>query len=109
VNDSYSDNLKARFQKTFGSLQANALAMRSRAIVGTDALPASPQGQLALSALEKLRTGADPGPTPAEFAALEYMIRAMRPSLAHVYGGILPVQFVRGMLVQTGCRSAAAG
>jgi S1-C subfamily serine protease len=91
VNDSYSDNLKARFQKTFGSLQANALAMRSRAIVGTDALPASPQGQLALSALEKLRTGADPGPTPAEFAALEYMIRAMRPSPL-VHRGVIDAQ-----------------
>lgn len=74
------DQFRKRFLATFGSLDQRALSARSRAIVGTDYLPATPQGQLAASALDKLRTGADPGPSPAEFAALEYMIRAMRPA-----------------------------
>ncbi len=71
---------RQRFQHSFGTLDSSALVSRSRAIIGTDQLPATPQGQLALSGLDKLRIGADPGPTPAEFAALEYMIRAMRPA-----------------------------
>jgi hypothetical protein len=71
---------RQRALQTFGSLSDSVLAARSRAIIGTDQLPQTPQGQLAISCLTKLREGADPGPTPTEFAALEYMIRAMRPA-----------------------------
>jgi hypothetical protein len=77
---------RQRALQTFGSLEDGVLAARSRAIIGTDQLPHTPQGQLAISCLNKLRDGADPGPTPMEFAALEYMIRAMRPAPL-VHGG----------------------
>jgi hypothetical protein len=72
--------LKQRFVQSYGSLDSAALASRARAIVGAENLPNTPQGQLARSALEKLKAADSDGPTPNEWAALEYMIRLMRPS-----------------------------
>jgi hypothetical protein len=72
--------LKRRFQQSFGSLDGAVLRQRSKAIVGTDNLPNTPQGQLAVTALHKLQLGDNDGPSPAELAALEYMIRLMRPA-----------------------------
>lgn len=72
--------LQERLTRTFGKLTPGAFATRTRAIVGTDQLPDNANGHLALTALQKLRTAGD-RPTAAEFAALEYMIRAMRPAM----------------------------
>lgn len=72
--------LVERFELTFGSLEERAIGARLRALVGPDVFPTSPAGELAGSCLKKLRDGDEPGPTPNEYAALEYMIRAMRPA-----------------------------
>lgn len=72
--------LKQRFLQSYGSLDSAVLASRAKAIVGTENLPDTPEGRLATSALEKLKNADSDGPTPNEWAALEYMIRLMRPS-----------------------------
>lgn len=73
-------DLRRRFKQSYGPLDSATLAARSRAIVGTENLPDTPEGALAIQALEKLKNGDPVGPTPNEWAALEYMIRLMRPS-----------------------------
>jgi hypothetical protein len=86
--------LRERFAATFGGFEQSLLKTRSRAIVGTLInLPDSKGGRLAAAALTKLQTGQRP--TPAEFSALEYMIRAVRPAPL-VTSGPLPAKVPLG-------------
>lgn len=74
------DLYRKRYLRSYGSLNIDAARPRFRAIVGTDNLPDTPQGKLAKSALEKFKTGDADGPTPPELAALEFLIRLVRPA-----------------------------
>jgi S1-C subfamily serine protease len=75
--------LRARAQRAFPHSTPDAALQRVRAIVGNEnAMPANEEGQMAVSALRKLQS-TDPNgedPTPAELAALEFMIRITRPA-----------------------------
>lgn len=72
--------LRRRVERTFGDKEPPAALERVRAIVGTTNLPATFEGNLARQAMEKLKdANADP-PTPRELAALEMMLRMMRPA-----------------------------
>ena len=74
------ERLRRRITRTFGDKEPAAALARVRAIVGTTNLPATFEGNLARQAMEKLKdAGADP-PTPRELAALEMMLRMMRPA-----------------------------
>jgi S1-C subfamily serine protease len=75
---SLNSTLRGRAQRAFGSLDANVAVARVRAIVGTTNLPAGAEGELAKTALLKLKEGDDL--TPSELAALERMIRLVRPA-----------------------------
>jgi len=71
---------RERYLRSYGSLDLDLARARFRAIVGTDNLPDTPEGKLAKSALEKFRSGDAEGPSPPELAALEYLIRLVRPA-----------------------------
>jgi S1-C subfamily serine protease len=71
---------RERYLRSYGSLSLEPARPVFRAIVGTDNLPDTAEGKLAKSALEKFRTGDMAGPTPPELAALEYLIRLVRPA-----------------------------
>jgi endonuclease G len=72
--------LRHRTERAFGSAEPNAALERVRAIVGTTNLPATFEGQLAKQALAKLKEPDAEAPTPRELAALEMMLRMMRPA-----------------------------
>src|SRR5215813_2434874 len=72
--------LRRRAERVFGHLEADAALKRVRAIVGTTNLPAGFEGELAKSALAKLKDSEGDEPTPRELAALEMMLRMMRPA-----------------------------
>jgi endonuclease G len=78
--DASVDHYRERYLRSYGSLSLDAAGPRFRAIVGTDNLPDTPEGKLAKSALEKFKNGDPDGPTPPELAALEYLIRLVRPA-----------------------------
>jgi S1-C subfamily serine protease len=78
--DDNLDHYRERYLRSYGSLDLDAARARFRAIVGTDNLPDTPEGKLAKSALTKFKTGDAQGPTPPELAALEYLIRLVRPA-----------------------------
>ncbi len=71
--------LRRRATRVFGSHSPEVAIERVRAIVGANNFPASDEGKLAKSALEKLKNAGD-RPTPRELAALEMMMRMMRPA-----------------------------
>jgi hypothetical protein len=79
--------LKTRFLQSYRSLDQSQLNPTCRAIAYISNLPNTPEGNRATSALDKLRNGDPSGPTPAEWAALEYMIHLLRPSLL-IHAGI---------------------
>ena len=73
-------SLRRRAQRVFGNTEADAALKRVRAIVGTTNLPAGFEGELAKAALCKLKDPEAEEPTPRELAALEMMLRMMRPA-----------------------------
>jgi len=76
MTDEERRRLLQRAERTFGNLTVDQAIRPVRAIVG----PRMPQGQeTAERARDKLRN--DQTPTPAELAALEVMIRLLRPAL----------------------------
>src|SRR3954470_9537268 len=88
MTDEERDRLRKRANRTFGALTIDQAIKPVKAIVG----PRMPQGEeTAERARDKLRDDKDP--TPAELAALELMIRLLRPSLLYRFGKIddLPV------------------
>jgi S1-C subfamily serine protease len=78
--DAQSEIYRERYVRSYGSLSLDPAKPVFRAIVGTDNLPDTAEGKLAKSALEKFKTGDMAGPTPPELAALEYLIRLVRPA-----------------------------
>jgi len=76
LNDAY----RKRFLAAYGALDIEPARARYRAIVGTDDFPDTAEGKLAASAIQKLKAGDEEGPTPPELAALEYLIRLVRPA-----------------------------
>jgi S1-C subfamily serine protease len=72
--------LRRRVERTFGDKPPVAALERVRAIVGTNNLPATFEGNLAKEALAKLKDPAADTPSPRELAALEMMLRMMRPA-----------------------------
>ena len=85
------DMFRRRAERAFGSLEPNLALARVRAIVGTTNLPEGTEGELAKSGLAKLKQGDEP--TPPELAALERMIRIVRP--APIFQGGIPEDFSR--------------
>jgi len=88
MTDEERDRLLKRADRTFGANTIDQAIKPVRAIVG----PRMPQGQEnAERARDKLRNDEDP--TPIELAALEVMIRLLRPALLYRNGQIddLPV------------------
>jgi hypothetical protein len=79
-SDANGNLYRGRYERAYGSLSLDAARPRFRAIVGTDNLPDTAEGKLAKSALEKFKTGNAEGPTPPELAALEFLIRLVRPA-----------------------------
>ena len=71
--------LHRRATRAFAGQSPDIAIARVRAIVGTANLPATFEGELAKSALDKLQNAGD-RPTPRELAALELMLRMMRPA-----------------------------
>ena len=71
--------LRRRADRAFAGQSPGHALERVRAIVGTTNLPASFEGELAKSALDKLQNAGE-RPTPRELAALELMLRMMRPA-----------------------------
>jgi len=71
--------LRRRAARAFAGHSPESALARVRAIVGTSNLPASFEGNLAKTALDKLQNAGD-RPTPRELAALELMLRMMRPA-----------------------------
>jgi len=70
--------LLARVRRTFGTATPDQALQRARAIVGTSRLPDNAEGGLAKAGLEALQNGDEP--TPRQLAALEMMLRIMRPA-----------------------------
>jgi Trypsin-like peptidase domain len=74
------EQLRRRVLRTFGDKRPEDALKRVRAIVGPGNMPATFEGTLATQALEKLKDPDAERPTPAELAALEMMVRMMRPA-----------------------------
>jgi hypothetical protein len=79
--------LLARAERTFAGRSVEQTVSRTRAIVGVKTLPAAETD--AQSALDKLREGQEPA--PIEMAALEFMVRLMRPAVLCHGGAIEPL------------------
>jgi S1-C subfamily serine protease len=73
-------SLRRRAERVFGTSEADAALKRVRAIIGTTNLPVGFEGDLAKTALAKLKDSSAEEPTPRELAALEMMLRMMRPA-----------------------------
>jgi endonuclease G len=90
------ENLFGRAERTFGQLRIDEAVAKVRAIVG---LPKAPDGEkLAQSALDKLRSGRM-RPSAAELAALEFVIRMMRPAPLSIQGRLQPLPAKQGSSV----------
>jgi hypothetical protein len=74
------EQLRRRMLRTFGDKPPEDALKRVRAIVGPANMPATFEGALATQAMEKLKDPDADRPTPAELAALEMMVRMMRPA-----------------------------
>jgi len=72
--------LRRRVDRVFGGAEPDTALNRVRAIVGSTNLPATFEGELAKQALSKLKDPDADQPTPRELAALEMMLRMMRPA-----------------------------
>ena len=70
--------LKRRLDRTFGAASPEVALERVRAIVGTARLPENAEGKLARDGFAALKAGETP--TPKQLAALELMLRMMRPA-----------------------------
>jgi len=82
------EQLLGRALRAFGDLPVGSAVAKVRAIVG---LPNAPESEKAAqSALEKLRQGRE-RPTAAELAALEFVIRMMRPAPLSIKGALEPL------------------
>lgn len=79
--------LLERADRTFGSSRLSSVVARTRALIGVASLPAGEEE--AQSALDKLRQGEVP--TWREMAALEVMVRLMRPAVLSKYGKLEPL------------------
>lgn len=75
-----SDDYKAYLERAERTLRqpVDAIFERIRAIIGPANMPSSEQGRLAQQALDAMR--AMQRPSPQQLAALEYVIRLMRPA-----------------------------
>jgi endonuclease G len=90
------ENLFGRATRTFGALRVDEAVAKVRAIVG---LPNVPESETAAqSALDKLRTGRA-RPTATELAALEFVIRMMRPAPRSIRGTLEPLPARQGSSV----------
>src|SRR5438105_1494879 len=76
MSDDYKFRL-ARAERTLQQHSVDTILKRVRAIIGPANMPSNEQGQLAQQALDAMR--AIQRPTPQQLAALEYVIRLMRP------------------------------
>ncbi len=74
------ERLRRRAARAFGDRSPAEVLDRVRAIVGTSNLPVGFEGDLARDALAKLKDFELGKPTPRELAALEMMLRMMRPA-----------------------------
>jgi hypothetical protein len=72
--------LRRRVVRTFGDKPPEAALSRVRAIVGPANFPSTEEGKLAAAAMDKLKNPEADKPTPRELAALELMMRMMRPA-----------------------------
>ena len=73
-----NEDLRRRLARTFGNSTPDQAVNRVRAIVGTTRLPENAEGGLAKDGLAALQRGDEP--TPKQLAALELMLRMMRPA-----------------------------
>lgn len=90
------ENLFGRAQRTFGALRVDEAVAKVRAIVG---LPNAPESEVAAqAALDKLRSGRA-RPTATELAALEFVIRMMRPAPLSLRGQLEPLPARQGSSV----------
>ena len=71
------ERLRARVQRTFGDRPAGEAVGKARQIVGPGRIP--PGHEEAEAALDALRSGLEP--TPRQIAALELVLRFMRPAV----------------------------
>jgi S1-C subfamily serine protease len=71
-----------RYDRAFHRVTVDQVWELRRAIVGPANMPPGKQAELAKKALESIRAGRLP--TPKEYAALELIVRLMRPSLLSV-------------------------
>jgi endonuclease G len=98
------ENLFGRAQRTFGTLRVDEAVAKVRAIVG---LPNAPESEVAAqAALDKLRSGRA-RPTATELAALEFVIRMMRPAPLSLRGQLEPLPAKQGSSVYQPDVSAA--
>src|SRR5258707_1267314 len=74
-----SDNLD-RFDRAFHRFSIDEIWEMRRAIVGPANMPPGEQAEMAKAALAALKTGKNT-PSPKQLAALELIVRFMRPSL----------------------------
>jgi len=72
------DDIRRRLNRTFPNATPEQALQRARAIVGTTRLPDNAEGGLAKAGLVALQQGDEP--TPKQLAALELMLRIMRPA-----------------------------
>ena len=90
------EDLFGRAQRTFGRLRVDEAVAKVRAIVGLPRVPDSEKA--AQSALDKLRSGRE-RPSATELAALEFVIRMMRPAPLSIQGRLQPLPAERGSSV----------
>ena len=88
MNNEWSD----RFRRSFGAAKAIEAFQKTRAIVGPASMPATEEGHLAQQALDLLENGKQPD--ARALAALELVIKMMRPSALSIKGalGALPAE-----------------
>jgi hypothetical protein len=77
MSDDYSSYLE-RAERTLKQQSIETVFKRIRAIIGPANMPSTEQGQLAQQALDAMRTMQKP--SPQQLAALEHVIRLMRPA-----------------------------
>ena len=77
MSDDYKLHLE-RAERTLQQHSVDAVLKRVRAIIGPANMPSTEQGKLAQEALEAMRSMQKP--TPQQLAALESVIRLMRPA-----------------------------
>src|SRR2546426_8785412 len=79
--DNYYEQLRLRAERTFHQVSMQEALNDTRGIVGPKIAPGDDPDGLAQQALDKLQEGdLDNLPSPKELAALELVIRTMRPA-----------------------------